>query len=852
MAQSPFDSNHALFLLFGLTDDQFCLPDTRLVDLPTYLDIHLRSTGFKQLAFHHPLDGVRITGAPPEPKPSPSSQPVPRASAGKSLASGPLGQMKVLSPQAPEPPRTVQSEPQTYDKMTDAELPSFIESFFEGDERQAFIFEDLEYLMDFNPQALAILWALLRRIHTQNTGRKKIIFLSNSQSIETLKRDRGDRHFLSSLGDQFFHGDAVAPNVVRIGAPGTDEILSLQRRFRLRDHVLTNFSSLVQNCETNAAELREESLPLASSLRNNIEPLRSYDWTKEEKTESALIRLEALPGRRTVAERIRGDVDYAQHQQANGRAEDEEQRDQRPAVGRLLDHSDEKPPAQVNLSYALAGKPGTGKTIIARLVAEAFKEAGILRSGHFIEATVQDLVGEYVGQSALKANNLLSRARGGVLFIDEVQGFEKDNQFHREAIRTILKYAEDYRGDISVIVATYPDEMDAFLSIDPGLPRRFSQRIDLEDYDAATCVDIFNYIAAEKKVEVDSDLQEKLEGLFEAWINDRTKKEDFSNAGSVRNLVEAMDRARFNRGGSDAPLSLKDVPEDYQAYSEAAIRRTGDPDERLEYALKELNALTGLGKVKEAVQKIVDGIKVAQMTGQEAKIVPGHYSFEGNPGTGKTTVARLLGHIFRELGVLKSDRVVEVMRSDFVGRYQGHTGRNVQEIADRAMDGVLFIDEAHNLIKDENDTYGREAIGALTPILENERGRLCVIVAGYSAPMERLFAVDPGWKSRFTHENRIQFDDFEPQEMEQILRQMCKGDGFKLHSDLDHNLPSIMARLREVEGDDFANGRSVRNFFNTMVTHRNRRLIANKDDVEEGKIDPFQLILEDVPEALRL
>ena len=844
MAQSPFNSNHALFLLFGLTDDQFCLPDTRLVDLPTYLDIHLRSIGFKQLAFHHPLDGVHITGAPPEPKPSPSSQPVSCESAGKSLVSGPLGQMKVLSPQSPpEPPRTVQSEPQTYEKMTDAELPSFIESFFEGDERQGFIFKDLEYLMDFNPQALAILWALLRRIHTQNTGRKKIIFLSNSRSIETLKRDRGDRHFLFSLGDQFFHGDAVAPNVVRIGAPGTDEILSLQRRFRLRNHVLTNFSSLVQNCETNASELRKENLPLASSLRNNIETLRSYDWKKEENTESALNRLEALPGRRAVAERIRRDVNFALYQQNNGQAEDRDQRDQRPAVERLLDHSDEEPPAQVNLSYALAGKPGTGKTIIARLVAEAFKEAGILRSGHFIEATVQDLVGEYVGQSAIKANNLLSRARGGVLFIDEVQGFEKDNQFHREAIRTILKYAEDYRGDISVIVATYPGEMDAFLSIDQGLPRRFSQRIDLEDYDAATCVDIFNYIAAEKKVEVDPDLQKKLEGLFEAWINDRTKKEEFSNAGSVRNLVDAMNRARFNREGDDASLSLEDVPGEYQAYSEAAIRRTGDPDERLERALEELNALTGLTGVKQTIRGIVNGIKGGRRRGQTDGIVPGHYSFEGNPGTGKTTVARLIGDIFRELGVLKSGHVIEVTRSQLVAEYVGQTAPRVKAQTDRAMNGVLFIDEAHNLIQGDRDQFGGEAIRELTAILENERGRLCVIAAGYSAPMARLFEVDPGWKSRFTR--RIQFEDYTPQEMEQILHQMCKQQGFKLHSDLEHNLPSILTRLHVVEGRDFANARSIRNFLGLIVGHLDERLAT------DDEADPHQLILDDVPMELR-
>ena len=565
MAQSPFKSDHTIFLLFGLTDDQFCLPDTRLVDLPTYLDIHLRSIGFKQLAFHHPLDGVRITGASPEPQPPPSSGSAPpRASAGKSLVGGPLGQMKTLSSQAsPTPQRTLQSEPKTYDNMTDADLPSFIEDFFEEDASKAFIFQDLEYLTgrDFDQQAQPIFWTLLRRIQTQSTGRKKIIFLSNNPSIETLKQNHEDRHFLFSFGNHFFPGDAVRPNVVHIGPPGADEILNLQRQFRLRNHVRTNFSSLVQNCETNATELREKDDPVAFSLKNNHEGLGRYDWTKSENTESALNRLEALPGLNAVAERIRSDVDYAQHQQhqqTNGQAKEKEQRDQKPAVERLLNHSDEASPAQVNLSYALAGNPGTGKTITARLIAEAFKEAGILRSGHFIEAKKDNLVAGYRGQSAIKANDLLSRARGGVLFIDEVQGFEKGNEFDDEAIRTILKYAEDYRGDISVIVATYPDEMDAFLSIDQGLSRRFSQRIDLEDYDAATCVDIFNYIAAEKRNSklIPTYKKNSKVSLTPISMIAQRRKEAFSNAGSVRNLIEEMDRARYSRGGGDTPLSL--------------------------------------------------------------------------------------------------------------------------------------------------------------------------------------------------------------------------------------------------------------------------------------------------------
>ncbi len=845
MTQSPFNSNHTLFLLLGLADDEFCLPDTRLVDLSTYLDIHLRSIGFEQIAFYNIEEGMRITGTPPEQQP-PSSGSVPRTSTGKSLVGGPLGQMKVLS--SPAPPRTAQPEPKTYGRMEHAELPPFIRSFFTGEEYQALIFQDFENLIDFDRDVRSAFWACLRRIHTQSKGKEKIIFLSNSRSIEDLKKFENDQHFLYSFRDHFFDGDAVRPNVIHIGSPDADEILNLQRQIRLHNHVQTNFSSLVQNCETIATELRQKIEPVEFSLKNNTESLKSYDWTKNENTESALNRLEALPGLSAVAERIRRDVDYAQDQQKNEQTEEEEQRDQKPAVERLLDHSDEAPPAQVNLSYALAGNSGTGKTITAQLIAEAFKEAGILRSGHFIDATVQDLVAGYVGQSAIKANDLLSSARGGVLFIDEVQGFEKDNSFHRDVIRTILKYAEDYRGDISIIVATYPSEMEAFLSIDQGLRRRFSQRIDLEDYDAATCVDIFSYMAKERNLEVDPDLEKILEGFFHTWINDRSKKksEAFSNAGSVRNLIEEMDQTRYRRGGDDTPLSLNDVPEKYQGYREAAARWTGDPDARLKHALKELNALPGLTRVKEEVQGIV-----ADINGQRlrrvpaAKIVPGHYSFEGNPGTGKTTVARLLGTIFRELGVLKSGHVVEVTRSQLVAQYLGQTAPQVREQANKALDGILFIDEAHNLIQGKRDEFGKEAIGELTTILENERVSLCVILAGYPEPMARLFEQDPGWKSRIP--NRIHFEDYDPPEMVQITRQMCAESRFMLHPDLETNLQLILARLRDIEGRDFANGRSVRNFFGTMVRSLNLRLSADKEE----KIDPFQLILEDVPEELR-
>ena len=850
MATSPFTGTDTTFLLFGLRSDRFCLPDTRLVDLSTYLDLHLRSVGFAQIAFHHPSRGVRVTGEAPDSRPAAEPRSAPPQPVGKSLVAGPLGQMTVLRPPTPSAPsKIVQPKTTSYSKVEDVELPSFIQGFFRGEERQAFIFEDFEYFIDFDPDANRTFWSELRDIQDRNMGEKIIIFVSRNQSITYLRGEGENRHFLNSFRDAFFPGDdTVRPNVIRIGAPGADEVLNFQRRLRLRKHVLTHFPALAQNCETNAAEFRAKTDLWQASLKNNMEGMSRYDWTTETKAVSALARLEALPGRGDVAGRIRTNIEYTRHRQQQEKEQGSNGGSTvsgNVAVERLLDHADEGQPAKVNLSYAMSGNPGTGKTVIARLIAEIFKETGILRSGHFIEATVQDLVAGYLGQSALKAGELLSRARGGVLFIDEVQGFEKENQFHCEAIRTILKYAEDHRGDISIIVATYPDKMKAFLDIDSGLPRRFSRRIDLEDYDPATCVQIFNYMAAEKNVEVGPDLQDKLEGFFEAWINDRTKTDAFSNAGSVRNLMEDMDQARFSRGGDEVPLSLEDVPEEYKKYSEAAARLTGNPDERLDHALAELRALPGLTQVKATLQRIVTSIKAQRRRGEaDSGIRPGHYSFEGNPGTGKTTVARLMGKIFRELGVLKSGHVVELTRSALVGRYQGHTAQDVKDKAEEALDGVLFIDEAHNLIEGEGDSYGKEAIGELTKILEDERGRLCVIAAGYTEPMERLFTVDSGWESRFSR--RLQFEDYEPEDMEQILRLMCAQQKRTLHPDLEKQLQPVLSRLRDRKEPNFANGRSVRKLLDDMKSHLDERYEADPEST-----DPYQLTLEDIPEYLR-
>ena len=839
------DTKYATFLLYGLTDDWFILPDTRRVDLHEYLELNLRAAGFRRLAFHHPVHGVKIADVSPS-----QQQQAVDASPVSTLVDGPLGQKMVIPDRRGPVVRDTANDTQSrrsYGKVDDTELAAGIRGFLtQGEQanRRAFIFEDLQHFLLFDHRASPMFWAELRKVVRSPAVGSIVIFVSNSRTISDVLHNGDDRPFLYSFRDDFFVSQhSLRRNVVCIGPPGADEIKSAQRRYRLRDSLPTDFASLGANCKRIASELRAKTDPGESTLRYNDQRLREYDWTTREETAPALDRLAALPGREEVAKRVRDDISYCLRQwEAKGM----DHRALLPfEVERLSDHPGGRQPPPVDLSYAITGNPGTGKSTIARLMAKAMQEAGILRTGHCIEADVQDLVAGHVGGTALKASDLLNRALGGVLFLDEVQKLEKNNEFHREAVGTMLKYVEDHRGDISVIVATYPQRMEEFLEIDEGLPRRFSQRIVLDDYDASTCRRIFEHIADDRGITVSSELSEILEDFFEAWIHDRQAAEQFSNAGSVRNLVEAMDRIRHANSESDQrELSIEHIPSDNEAYKDAAVKRAQlSPEERLRNAVKRLDELPGLAAVKETIKRVMNRIQAQLIRGEQNNIVPGHYSFEGSPGTGKTTVARHLGEILRELGVLRSGHLVSVTRSNLVGMYVGHTAPQVEKFARKALDGVLFIDEAHNLIQGDRDDFGREAITALTTILENHRDNLCVIVAGYGEPMQRLFDVDEGWAGRFSE--RLKFEDYTPLEMAKIFRLMCKERRRKIHNDLDCDLERILDSLRGGLSDDFANGRSVRSLVDEMDSNLDQRLVEAPKST-----DFYELTLSDVPQWL--
>lgn len=237
-----------------------------------------------------------------------------------------------------------------------------------------------------------------------------------------------------------------------------------------------------------------------------------------------------------------------------------------------------------------------------------------------------------------------------------------------------------------------------------------------------------------------------------------------------------------------------------------------------------LNELIGLAGVKEEVSSLVNILKINKLRESRGFKVPQvskHLVFLGNPGTGKTTVARLLSKIYKKLGVLEKGQLVEVDRSGLVAGYVGQTAIKTQEKIDEAMGGVLFIDEAYTLAKGEND-FGQESIDTLLKAMEDQREDFVVIVAGYSKPMNRFLESNPGLKSRFN--KSITFEDYSPNELLDIFELFCKLNDMRLSSDARDYLTQYLSKLSNEKSENFANGREMRNLFEKAFTNQANRL----------------------------
>ena len=500
--------------------------------------------------------------------------------------------------------------------------------------------------------------------------------------------------------------------------------------------------------------------------------------------------------------------------------------------------------------YVFTGNPGTGKTTVARIMADVFRTLGILSRGQLIEADRSKLVAGFAGQTAIKTNQLIDSAMGGVLFIDEAYTLKSNDQdsFGAEAIDTLLKRLEDDRGKFICIVAGYTDNMHDFIDANPGLKSRFTQTIHFDDYTPDELTQIFLNLAKGKNFTVDEETKATIHRQFEQLYLRRDK--NFGNAREARRIFDQAVEKQSQR-----LVTMMGTPD----FKEEDMYRITSADLEVEMAAKarpldevlnELDEFIGMRSVKNMIRRLaVQSMFMKQRAAMGAGSVQQmamNFILTGNPGTGKTSVARKMGEVLQAMDILPTSRVIEASRATLVGKYMGETPKIVNNMCDKAMGGILFIDEAYTLSSD-NDMYGKEAIDTLMKRMEDDRGKFVVIAAGYKDDMETFLNVNPGLASRFSHKMHI--DDYNEDELLAIYKKMAAKDNYKLSPEAEFKLMDVICRMVVSKNESFGNAREMRNMLDATIQQLSMRVSNLPQDAVTQ--ETYQLIMpEDIKETL--
>ena len=478
--------------------------------------------------------------------------------------------------------------------------------------------------------------------------------------------------------------------------------------------------------------------------------------------------------------------------------------------------------SKISMNMIFTGNAGTGKTNAARVTFEYLNALGILSKGVFVEVSKADFVTENINDTAKRTNDIINSALGGVLFIDEAYSLceSEEDKVGKEVVDALLKGIEDNRDNLIVILAGYEKDMERFLTINQGLKSRFSNTIHFKDYNPVEMYEIAVNIAKSKGYRIAKNVKAGLIDLFTR--NQIIGKNDLGNARFVRNIVEnaIIDASKKYLTNSDKEIDLLDR-DNFNFRANAKFD--------LEEKLNEIIGLDDVKKLLRSQYKLIVAQEKRKSVGVNTKIEQNlNMVFTGNPGTGKTSIARLVAEMLNSMGLLKVGQLVETDRSSFVSEVPGETPKKTEEKFKEALGGVLFIDEAYTLA---NDSLGIEAIETLLKLIEDYSKEVIVILAGYEEEMEEFFDVNIGLRSRFPLWTN--FADYNPNELFEMAVKLVEAKGFKLSKNGYIALKKSFVEIYNNSDAQSGNGRMVRNYVEKLIRNQSIRIVEEDISVYE-------------------